>query len=66
MTTRQQIEALRLKLGWSYLKLANEAGLNDDTVRLYLQGKIDTASEKADALLKAVQDVDGLCDTNIS
>ena len=66
MTTRERIEAARLRLGWSYLKLANAAGLNDDTVRMYLQGAIDTASEKADALLKAVQDADRQCDQNLS
>lgn len=65
MKTRQRIEAERRKLGWSYLRLANEAGLNDDTVRMYLQGTIDTASEKADAMLKAVRDADGECDQNL-
>lgn len=65
MITRQTIEAYRVKLGWSYLKLANAAGLNDDTVRLYLQQHIDTGSEKADALLKAVRDADSKCDKNL-
>ena len=58
MITRDTIEAYRVKLGWSYSKLAEAAGLNDDTVRMYLQKHIDTGSEKADALLKVVRDAE--------
>ena len=58
MNMRDRIETARLKMGLSYAALAERAGLNDDTVRLYLQGRIDTATSKAEAMLKVVKDAE--------
>ncbi len=52
---RLQISEARIKKGWSYDRLAYEAGISRSAVVRYLAGQTDTGTEKADAMLNAMR-----------
>ena len=51
---RQAIQARAAQLGLTAYALAKLAGMSEETVRPYLQGKRDMTSKKVDKLLEAL------------
>ena len=54
-STRSQIIARHKQLGWSARELARRSGVSAATVAAYLAGRADVTTEKADAMVKAMQ-----------
>jgi len=50
-STHQQIKTLMIQHGWNPHRLAKASGVAESTVRDFLDGRNDTTTAKADAML---------------